>query len=148
LVERVISREVTFTEEFNSAFGEYDDFKFYLPYSVPDGFKEKVAELEECLGESPITSDYYGNVLGNPLGLGVVMGSAFFGIPLLPPSKLNYKQITRRRSLKFLGILGVMGASIGAVLGAIGSEYTNCDLQRLYSNAHYLDLTAERAYSE
>src|SRR3989338_3743224 len=74
VVRAVVSGETTFSQEYQKAFAKYESWRTFTPYSLPEGFERKNADLEACIGNSPLQDTKYQKVVLNPIGLGSFWG--------------------------------------------------------------------------
>ena len=82
LVEAVMEGRTTFYEEHRKVFDEYDFKNILMTSSLPEGFKEKVADLEACIGTSGMTESYI-SMPSNLLDGSLRIGSVGLGVSLL-----------------------------------------------------------------
>ena len=134
IVRAVLEGRTTFADEYRKTFGEYGFKKLLLPFSLPQGFKERVADLETCIGYSGLDNSV-DTQLTNPLGLGALF-SAAVAIPSALILAKSPQKISRRR---FIIEGAIIGAMSGGIIGGLASYKTKSILDDRYRAATYLD---------
>ena len=143
--------DTTFTREYQKVFSEYKSFsRLSVPYHLPKDFKEKVHDLEACIGESNLNDSIINKMSGNPVGgfvSGVLLGLMYKGYRAMRSrySKKDEKPESPSKRM-FLKTLGGLGAA-GLMYGGSESLSTLGHLSKIEGNAKYLDNTYMKVYN-
>lgn len=146
VVNAVMSGTTAFLKEYQRLLGEYNSLKVYTPYSLPQDFKENVADLETCIGVPPLMDSLLLKLGGNPVGLGIlggIAGSLLINIRLLAEGR---HQINRRELVYLTLIGGAALGTAGAIVGSFPPWLFKKNLEYLEQNAKYLDETYQRVF--
>ena len=164
VVQAVMNDKTTFFQEWQRAFRDYnfDDGGFSNvakqlfteKYSLPQGFSEKVADLEACIGDVNLDIPIYESYLipNNP-----IKGGATYGVIALIGSLLgnvlansSSNLLNRREFFKTMfqsSTVATLGlGSLGVCVGASRSLFAQGQSDILEKNAKYLDEVYTRFY--
>ena len=139
----------TYYQQYQNAFGKYDDLKSFRPFLLPDGFNESIADLEDAIGSSQELRGSLYTALENPIGMAGLFGSVIGIISIVAPSSIIPPELLMKEEISRRGLLKI-GFGFGAIVGAVGGatlSYARFQtLKSLEQNAIYLDQTYSRVY--
>ncbi len=141
VVRDCMEDETTFHKEFKKLLGAYNSSKIYAPYSLPEGFNEKLVDLEECVGNSPV-KEGIGTKINNPVGASAIGVLSMAGIAAAVDAKKYWKNKEKMNRREFLVegiiVLGV-GIVVGGAIGGLNASFKQGHLGIIEYSAKYLD---------
>lgn len=145
VVHAVLNGEATFIEQHQQNLQEYGSWrKAFIPYILPPSFKEKITDLEACIGNSNFEIGY--TPIENPVGIGALF-STILGIGSGLATKKHLETIKMsRRSFIINGVAS--GAILGGLVGIMPPSLKLYKLHVLRQNAEYLDNVYGRLYQK
>ncbi|MBI2558263.1 hypothetical protein HYW20_02990 [Candidatus Woesearchaeota archaeon] len=154
VVHTVMEGKTTFLQEYQKAFGEYTKERVFKPYSLPKDFKEKVADLEACIGDSDLGDSMVHKSLMNPTGSSLVYGSAGLAAAgaAIGINQINKQQGIDRRTF-LINVTLLVGAPIatgfiGIYVGSLSATGVHRNLELLKGDAIYLDTLYTKLYKK
>ena len=139
IVRDVMGGKTTFHKEYQKAFSLYNSWRLYVPYPFPEDFKESVADLEACIGDSGSYGTMFQLLIGNPIGC--------FFVGAILPAFLTLRNAKRSGKLSRRELLStILSGGIGAFIGYLGASNKSEQLNYIEQNAIFLDTTYTRIF--
>ena len=129
IVESVLSGKTTFSAEHQEFYAGITIKDFFIPYTIPQSYKEGFRDLESCLGRTGnmIEPGDFETLILNPLTVGL---SGILGVARMA--------MNRREFLSKAKVI-VTGTSLGLAIGSFFPFLSLADAVNMGDNAKYLD---------
>lgn len=142
VVRDITDGKTTFLKEYEKLYDGYEGFKQYTPFLVSKGFAERALNLNSCIEEYGVHFDDDGasNLIINPIGGGLSGALLFSGLySATYPLAKRKEKFNRREFFKKVGGAAILGGLGGLFWGGMFSWLDNKEMNRLETNAIYLD---------